>query len=103
MTTSLVTTSHQFSKNGQEFFFATVPGLSCGGALNVASAILQGAESFCCMLIDSQRSAAEVSAIRILIEQAKALIDASVVSVERAEDLVPQSQSSPIRGAEARQ
>lgn len=85
MTPRLSTVSAPFSRTGQAHFFATQAGLSCGEALNTASAILQGAESFCCMLIDGQSSAAEVHAIRCLIEQAKALIDASVVSVERAE------------------
>lgn len=85
MTPLLSTVSAPFGRIGQAHLFATQPGLSCGEALNVASAILQGAESFCCMLIDSESSAAEVHAIRSLIEQAKALIDASVVSVERAE------------------
>lgn len=89
MTPTLVTVSTPFSRIGQANLFATQPGLSCGEALNIASSILQGAESFCCMLIDSDRSAAEAYAIRSLVEQAKALIDASVVSVERAEDLVP--------------
>lgn len=101
VTSLLVTTSHQFNQNGSGFFFATVPGVSCSDAFNLASASLSSAEDLLGQLVQIDSSCHLAFAVRALVGQAKALLDSGVVSVERAEDLMSQSQPAPIRGAEA--
>lgn len=89
MTRPLVTTSHQFNKNGQEHFFATVPGVSCADAFNLASANLSSAEDLLGQLVQLDESCHLAFAIRALVSQAKALVDSGVVAVEQAEDPIP--------------
>lgn len=86
MTSPLVTTAHQFNQNSQGFFFATVPGVSCSDALNLASASLASAEDLLGQLVQLNSSCHVAFAVRALVSQAKALIDSGVVSVEQAED-----------------
>lgn len=99
MTSSLVTTSHEFRQNGDRFFFATVPGISCADAFNLASASLASAEDLLGELVQLNQSCHVAFAVRALVSQAKALVDSGVVAVEHAEGLAPQKADAPIRGA----
>jgi len=100
MTSPLVITSHQFNRNGQGYFFATVSGVSCADALNLASANLDAAEDLLGQLAQIEESCHLAFAVRALVSQAKALLDSAVPGIEQAEDFAPQSQSSLDRGAE---
>lgn len=90
MTLLLPTASHQFNQNGDGFFFATVPGVSCSDALNLASANLASAEDLLGQLVQIDESCHLAFAVRALVSQAKALVDSGVVAVEQAEDPIPQ-------------
>lgn len=99
MTASLVTTSHQFNQNGEGFFFATVPGVNCTDAFNLASAGLAAAEDLLGQLVQIDESCHLAFAVRALVSQSKALIDSGVVAVEQIED-APRNSRLPDRGAE---
>lgn len=99
----LVTMATKFNQNGGEYFFSTVPGISCSEAFNFASANLSAAEDLLGQLVQVNASCNLAFAIRALVGQARALIDSGVGSVEQAEDLAPQNQPSPVRGAEVSQ
>lgn len=90
MTTPLVTVSHQFNQNGPGFFFATVPGVNCADAFNLASASLGAAEDLLGRLVQIDEACNLAYAVRALVAQAKALVDSGVVAVEQAEDPIPQ-------------
>ncbi len=81
----LVTRICEFSPIGGGSVFSVVAGLSCGDAMNVASASLSSAEALLGDLVADGNGVHHAYAIRALVREAKALIDASVVSVERAE------------------
>ncbi len=100
MSGSLTTTSHEFSQNGQGFFFATSSGVSCSEAFNLASVSLGAAEELLGQLVQINEVCHLAFAIRTLVGQAKALVDSGVVAVEHAEDLAPQNPAPLIRGAE---
>lgn len=100
MTLPFVTTSSTFGQNGREFFFATVPGVSCADALNLASASLSSVEDLLGQLVQIEESCHVAFAIRALASQAKALIDSSVTAFELAEVPAPQNKTSPACGAE---
>ena len=100
MTSPFVTTSSTFGQNGREFFFATVPGVSCADALNLASASLSSVEDLLGQLVQIEESCHVAFAIRALASQAKALIDSSVTAFELAEVPAPQNKTSPACGAE---
>lgn len=101
MTDSLVTTSCEFNQNGQGFFFATVSGVSCSEAFNLASVSLGAAEELLEQLVQVSEVCNLAFAIRTLVGQAKALVDSGVEAVEHAEDSAPQNLTFPVRGAEA--
>lgn len=103
MTAPLVTVSHTFNQNGQDYFFATVPGVSCADAFNLASTNLNAAEELLGRLVQIDESCHLAFAIRALVSQAKALVDSGVVAVEQVSDLAPQNATSPARGAEVTQ
>ena len=97
MTSPLVTSSSTFGQNGREFFFATVPGVSCADALNLASASLSSVEDLLGQLVQIEESCHVAFAIRALASQAKALVDASVMAFESAEaPFAPQNKTSPV-------
>lgn len=90
MTSALVTQHTPFWRSGDQHFFTVEEGIGCAEALCASSELLQGAQALCNHLIDAQLGAVEASAIKALLQQAKALVDASVLSVERASDPVVQ-------------
>lgn len=100
MTNFLVTTSHEFNQNGEGFFFATLPGVSCSEAFNLASASLGAAEDLLGQLVQVNEVCNLAFAIRTLVGQARALVDSGIEAVEHAEDLAPQNTTSQGRGAE---
>ena len=81
----LVTESSDFGTVGSISLFTTVRGVSCGAALNVASASLSSAQHLLGDLIDINESCHLAYAVRVLVQEAKALIDSSVLAVERTE------------------
>lgn len=81
----LVTGSSDFGSVGSVSLFTTVRGVSCGVALNVASASLSSAQHLLGDLIDIDESCHLACAVRALVQEAKALIDSSVLAVELAE------------------
>lgn len=81
----LVTRAVEFSPVSGGSLFAVVQGISCGDAMNVASASLSSAEALLGDLVADGDSVHQAYAIRALVREAKALIDSSVVSVELAE------------------
>ncbi|AZL69230.1 hypothetical protein [Pseudomonas oryziphila] len=89
MNSRLVTTSHQFNQNGEEFFFATVPGVRCSDAFNFASAGLAAAEDLLGQLVQIDETCHLAFAVRALVSQAKALIDSGIVAVEQVGDPIP--------------
>lgn len=89
MTSTLVTQHTPFRPSASGNFFAVQAGVDCEDALCVSSELLQGAEALCNHLIDSELGAVEAAAIKALLQQAKALIDASVLAVERAASPAP--------------
>ena len=88
MKTSLLTRAHDFATAGESAFCSTLAGAPCSEAINYASAILQSAIKVCDLLIDSGQSASGVHAVRTLVEQAKALVDSTMLAVELAETRV---------------
>lgn len=95
----LVTMATKFNQNGDEYFFSTVPGVSCAEAFSFASASLSAAEDLLAQLVQVNASCNLAFAIRTLVGQARALIDSGVGAVEHAEDFAPQKPASPVRGA----
>ncbi|MEA5670459.1 hypothetical protein VA602_03795 [Pseudomonas sp. MH2] len=89
MTSLLMTCHAPFRQIGDNHMFAVQPGVSCSDALSASSELLQGAEALCNYLIDANLGAAEANACKALIQQARALVNASVLSVERAEHPAP--------------
>lgn len=79
-------------------------GTSCYLAIEAASTILSGVNAMLAGLVDAAPdNANEVYAIRVLTQQCEALIDAVAGSIREAEDLAPQNQTPPVRGAEVTQ
>jgi hypothetical protein len=81
----LVTESSDFGAVGSVSLFTTARGVSCGVALNVASASLSSAQHLLGDLIDINESCHLAYAVRTLVQQAKSLIDSTVLAVERVE------------------
>lgn len=83
---TLVTVKTEFGVAGKGFLFAVNAGADCSVALNFASASLASADSLLRDLVDVGEGVHLAFAVRALVREAKALIDSSVVAVERAED-----------------
>ena len=81
----LVTRVSEFNPVSGGSLFAVVEGVSCGDAMNEASASLSSAEALLGDLVADGDSVHQAYAIRALVREAKALIDSSVISVELAE------------------
>lgn len=84
---TLVTVKTGFGVGAKGFLFTVNAGVDCSDALNVASASLDSADSLLRDLVDGGEGVHLAFAVRALVREAKALIDSSVVAVERAEDL----------------
>lgn len=84
----LVTESSSFGFVGSISLFSVTRGVSCGAALNVASASLSSAQHLLGDLIDIDGSCHLAYAVRALVQEAKALIDSSVLAVELVEGKV---------------
>lgn len=82
----LVTSVSEFGPVVGGSLFSVLAGLSCGDAMNAASTNLSSAEALLGDLVADSDSVHHAYAIRTLVREAKALIDSSVVAVERAED-----------------
>ncbi|WP_236180939.1 hypothetical protein [Pseudomonas mosselii] len=83
---NLETVKTEFGIGVNGFLFAVNAGVECSDALNVASASLASADSLLRDLVDVGEGVHLAFAVRALVREAKALIDSSVVAVERAED-----------------
>lgn len=79
-------------------------GSSCYAAIEAASAILASVNVLLGGLIDDgPDNGDEIYGIRALTMQCEAMLDSVAVAVRAAEDLAPQNQPSPVRGAEVSQ
>ncbi len=80
------------------------PGTSCYTAIEAASSMLSSVNALLGALVaEGPDNGNEVHGVRVLTQHCEALIDSVAVAIREAEDLAPQNQPSPVRGAEASQ
>ncbi|MEF0146511.1 hypothetical protein [Pseudomonas guariconensis] len=76
-------------------------GTSCNTAITAAGAMLSSVNHLLSNLIgDGAEGSSDLYAIRILTAHCEALLEAIELPVRDAEDLAPQKETSPVRGAE---